>query len=94
MVLTINLENHEAIVGLTEGFGLRVVIHEQNSLPLPSDLGFTVSAGYETSVGLRMVNIKNKYSFKHNIRKMCVLAYSVEYKMVYFKNSNTTSCDC
>lgn len=56
MVLTINLENHEAIEDLTEGYGMRMVIHEPKSFPLPLEEGLTVSGGYETSIGLKMVN--------------------------------------
>jgi hypothetical protein len=55
MVLTINLENHEAIEGLTEGYGMRMVVHEPKSFPLPLEEGMTISGGYETSIGLKMV---------------------------------------
>ncbi|XP_052090811.1 amiloride-sensitive sodium channel subunit beta-like [Mytilus californianus] len=60
MVLTINLENHEAVEYLTEGFGMRMVIHEPKSFPLPMEEGMTISGGYETSIGLIMTRIERK----------------------------------
>ncbi|CAC5418667.1 unnamed protein product [Mytilus coruscus] len=60
MVLTINLENHEAVEDLTEGYGMRVVIHEPKSFPLPLEDGMTISGGYETSIGLKMTRIERK----------------------------------
>lgn len=55
MTLTINLENHEAFEAVTESFGLRLVIHEVGSFPLPNEKGTTISGGLETSLGLKMV---------------------------------------
>ncbi|XP_063420400.1 degenerin deg-1-like [Mytilus trossulus] len=60
MVLTINLENHEAVEDLTEGYGMRMVVHEPKSFPLPLEEGLTVSGGYETSIGLKMTRIERK----------------------------------
>lgn len=60
MVLTINLENHEAIEYLTEGYGMRMVVHEPKSFPLPLEEGITISGGYETSIGLKMTRIERK----------------------------------
>lgn len=56
MTLTINLENHEAIETMTEGFGLRLALHEVGSFPLPLERGMTISGGFETSLALKLVS--------------------------------------
>ena len=38
-----------------DGYGMRLVIHEADSLPFPSDEGITISTGFETVIGLRLV---------------------------------------
>ncbi|CAG2197020.1 unnamed protein product [Mytilus edulis] len=55
MTLTINLENHEAIETMTEGFGLRLTLHEVGSFPLPLERGMTISGGFETSLALKLI---------------------------------------
>ncbi|VDI22520.1 acid-sensing ion channel, other [Mytilus galloprovincialis] len=60
MTLTINLENHEAIETMTEGFGLRLALHEVGSFPLPLERGMTISGGFETSLALKLTTIKRK----------------------------------
>jgi hypothetical protein len=47
-----SLENHESFQDMTEGYGLRLVLHEIGSFPLPSEEGMTISGGYETSLAL------------------------------------------
>ncbi|CAC5423529.1 SCNN1B [Mytilus coruscus] len=60
MTLTINLENHEAIEKMTEGFGLRLALHEVGSFPLPLEKGMTISGGFETSLALKLTTIQRK----------------------------------
>jgi len=55
MSMTLNLENHESFQDMTEGYGLRLVLHEIGSFPLPSEEGMTISGGYETSLGIKLV---------------------------------------
>ena len=55
MLLTINLEDDEYITNFASGFGLRLVIHEPGTYPFPAAEGLTLSPGFETSIGLKMV---------------------------------------
>lgn len=41
-----------------EGSGVRLVIHPPGTLPFPAEEGFTLSSGYETSIGMKMVSIQ------------------------------------
>ncbi|KAL5007108.1 hypothetical protein ScPMuIL_015914 [Solemya velum] len=56
--MTINLENHEFIEKYRRGYGARMVIHDQDSVPLPEENGITLSAGYETTIGLKMLKLE------------------------------------
>nr|XP_022336516.1 degenerin mec-10-like [Crassostrea virginica] len=40
-----------------EGSGVRLVIHPPGTLPFPAEEGFTLSSGYETSIGMKMVSL-------------------------------------
>ena len=60
--LTLNLEVDEYVKNFASGYGVRVVIHEPGTFPLPAEEGMTLSPGYETSIGLKAVggvNIQN-----------------------------------
>lgn len=51
------MENDEYLKGLSQGYGMRLQIHDQDTFPLPDEEGIFVSSSYETHVGLRLVNI-------------------------------------
>lgn len=51
------MENDEYLQGLSQGYGMRLQIHDQDTFPLPDEEGIFVSSSYETHVGLRLVNI-------------------------------------
>ncbi|XP_046584648.1 amiloride-sensitive sodium channel subunit alpha-like [Haliotis rubra] len=53
--MVINLESEEFIETFKTGYGLRVVIHDNGTRPFPGSEGFTVSAGSETSIALKLV---------------------------------------
>ena len=54
--MTLNLEMDEYIKNFASGYGIRVVFHDPGTYPLPAEEGMTLSPGYETSIGLRMVS--------------------------------------
>ena len=54
--LTLNLEMDEYIKNFASGYGIRIVFHEPGTFPLPADEGMTLSPGFETSIGLRLVS--------------------------------------
>lgn len=51
------MENDEYLKGLSQGYGMRLQIHDQDTFPLPDEEGIFASSSYETHVGLRLVNI-------------------------------------
>ncbi|XP_067679109.1 amiloride-sensitive sodium channel subunit alpha-like [Haliotis asinina] len=55
--MVINLESEDFIDTFKTGYGLRVVIHDNGTRPFPGSEGFTVSAGSETSIAMKLVKI-------------------------------------
>ncbi|XP_064616308.1 amiloride-sensitive sodium channel subunit gamma-2-like [Liolophura sinensis] len=55
--LILYLENAEYIPGLTSGYGARLVIGQPGQMVLAEYNGLYLSAGAETDVGLRLINI-------------------------------------
>ncbi|KAH9491440.1 hypothetical protein Btru_032187 [Bulinus truncatus] len=55
--LTFYLETEEYIPGISNGKGMQIVIHEQGTIPFPKDEGLAVSAGFQTFIGLRMIEV-------------------------------------
>ncbi|CAC5399535.1 unnamed protein product [Mytilus coruscus] len=51
------MENNEALAGISSGYGIRVDIHEQNTLPFPTEEGFLVSTAFETHIALKKIDI-------------------------------------
>ncbi|CAL1540639.1 unnamed protein product [Lymnaea stagnalis] len=51
------LETNEYLEGITSGKGAQVVIHELGTLPFPDDEGIAVTAGEQTMIGLRQMQI-------------------------------------
>ena len=50
------LETGEYQYGITQGYGIRVQIHEPGSIPQPEEEGYFVPASMETSIGLKKVH--------------------------------------
>ncbi|XP_021370766.1 FMRFamide-activated amiloride-sensitive sodium channel-like isoform X2 [Mizuhopecten yessoensis] len=57
MQMILFLETPEYIHGITDGNGARVVIHEPDTIPHPTQEGFFVPAAFETSIGLKLVSV-------------------------------------
>ena len=57
MELVLYLQIEEYLKGITNGYGIRLVIHRPNSYPFPYDEGFFISAAMETHVALKMVSL-------------------------------------
>ena len=49
------METAEYLQGITNGFGARLAINEDNTYPFPFDEGIDIAAGMETSIGLKLV---------------------------------------
>ncbi|XP_046358012.2 degenerin mec-10-like isoform X2 [Haliotis rufescens] len=56
--MVINLESEDFIDTFKTGYGLRVVIHDNGTRPFPGTEGFTVSAGSESSIAMKLVKIE------------------------------------
>ena len=37
--------------------GIRVLVHDQNTMPFPEDEGIAVAVGMSTSIGIQMVGV-------------------------------------
>lgn len=53
--MILQLEKFEHIEHYVDGSGFRLVLHEPGTFPFPVAEGFTLSAGYETTIGMKMV---------------------------------------
>ncbi|XP_061194679.1 FMRFamide-activated amiloride-sensitive sodium channel-like [Saccostrea echinata] len=55
--LILQVEKFELLNDLFDGTGFRLVIHEPGTFPFPQKEGYTISPGYETTIGMRMVRV-------------------------------------
>ena len=53
--MTLNIETEEMIESYGTGYGLRMVIHENATLPFPGSEGFMLSSGAESHVIMKLV---------------------------------------
>ncbi|XP_013411979.1 acid-sensing ion channel 4-like [Lingula anatina] len=54
--LQLDVEQEQYLGGLSNEAGVRVLVHSQGNIAFPEDEGFTVSPGFATSVGLKLVS--------------------------------------
>ena len=50
-------QNEEFLSGISEGYGMRLQIHEQGTFPMPDQEGIFISSSFETHIGLRLVEL-------------------------------------
>ncbi|XP_045176367.2 degenerin mec-4-like [Mercenaria mercenaria] len=55
--MTLNLEIDEYVSNFSTGYGIRLVLHEPGTYPLPTDEGLTLGPGTETNIGLKLVRL-------------------------------------
>ncbi|XP_059164385.1 FMRFamide-activated amiloride-sensitive sodium channel-like [Physella acuta] len=55
--LVLHLETEEYVPYFTTNNGIRVVVHEPNSLPFPDENGLSVMPGTNTFIGIKQVNV-------------------------------------
>ena len=51
------VEQYEYVKSLSDAAGVRLVVHNQTSMPFPEDDGINISPGTKTFVGLRRVSV-------------------------------------
>jgi len=54
--VTFNTDQDEYVGDLTDGAGIRVVVHNQTDMPFPEDESVAVSPGTLTYIGASLVN--------------------------------------
>ena len=59
LALELNAQQAEYMDGITTTAGFKVVIHDPKVMPFPEDQGISISPGFESSVGIRVVSISN-----------------------------------
>ncbi|XP_033097325.1 acid-sensing ion channel 4-A-like [Anneissia japonica] len=68
--MRLSIEQNEYILSDNTGAGLRILVHQQGQLPLLKSLGFSVSPGFESYVGMRNTKVENlEHPYKSNCRK-------------------------
>ncbi|XP_045198345.2 amiloride-sensitive sodium channel subunit gamma-2-like [Mercenaria mercenaria] len=55
--IVFNIETEEYLEDYTSAYGVRMVLHEKGTYPLPEDEGLTLSSRFETHIGLRMSRV-------------------------------------
>lgn len=64
--MILQVEEFEQVENFLDGSGVRLVIHEPGTVPFPEEEGFTLSPGYETSIGMKMVTVtRSKPPYGH-----------------------------
>ena len=53
--MVINIDQGDYVNALTQGAGVRLVVHPQHRMPFPQDEGILASPGRLTSIGIRQV---------------------------------------
>ena len=61
LALELNAQQAEYMVGITTTAGFKVVIHDPKVMPFPEDEGISISPGFESSIGIRVVSISSSY---------------------------------
>ncbi|XP_061169102.1 amiloride-sensitive sodium channel subunit alpha-like isoform X2 [Saccostrea echinata] len=57
LTLIFYTENEEFLQGISQGYGMRLQIHDVGSFPMPAQEGIFISSSFETHVGLRLTDI-------------------------------------
>ncbi|OWF34802.1 degenerin deg-1-like [Mizuhopecten yessoensis] len=80
------MQNEEYIHGITQGYGARITVHQKDTIPFPADNGFYASTSFETSIGLKLVDITRQPTpyGKCNL--------GADFKAMYNQTYNRQSC--
>ncbi|XP_033099022.1 acid-sensing ion channel 4-A-like [Anneissia japonica] len=69
LYMRINIEQDEYFFGDNTGAGLRILVHHQGQRPLVKSLGFSISPGFESHIGMRRTKVMNLgHPYKSNCR--------------------------
>ena len=64
LTLELNIEQSEYIAAMSPDAGVKIVIHERGTYPVPEDAGLSLPPGYKTSIGI------DKVSYRHVMEPM------------------------
>ena len=70
--LRLNIEQYEYMRGPNSAAGVKILVHDQEEIPLVRELGQAISPGSHAFVGIQMLqvsthfNIKNSFVCFHN----------------------------
>ena len=64
--LTLLTQNEEYMHRMSPSSGFKVEIHDSRMIPIPEDKGFTISPGFETSVGIRRLYLSVRLAYLQN----------------------------
>ncbi|XP_059164362.1 acid-sensing ion channel 1C-like [Physella acuta] len=88
--LTLFIETDEYLPGITHNKGVRVVIHEQGTVPFPDEEGLSVMPGTNTYIGIKQINVERLSS---PWGKCTVDDYSQKYNRSYTRNTCQGICE-
>lgn len=57
--LRLNIEQYEYMVGPNPGAGIKILLHENNEIPLVRDLGLAIPPGSHAYVGVQILEVNN-----------------------------------
>ncbi|XP_041359965.1 amiloride-sensitive sodium channel subunit beta-like [Gigantopelta aegis] len=84
--MTLDIQTEEYIETFATGYGVKVVIHENGTLPFPGTEGVMLSAGAESHVILKLINIQ-RLSGKYGVCNV-----SDEFKRLYGIQYSEKAC--
>ena len=58
--MKLNIEQYEYMTGPNDGAGLKILVHDQNQIPLVRDLGQAVPPGAHAFVGIQILQVRTK----------------------------------
>ena len=75
--LRLNIEQYEYMQGPNDGAGLKILIHDQNDVPMVKDLGLAVRPGTHTYVDINIIEVLNIDLFLYVVR-YCTFFYIIQ----------------
>ena len=78
------IEKHEYIEGLTQGQGMRLVIHPFNTMPFVAANGLSLAPGEETYIGIRLASCPDRHNIISvaNPHSICSRWCSIKYAWI------------
>lgn len=57
--MRLNVEQYEYMKGPNEGAGMKILVHEQNEIPLVKDFGLAIPPGFHALVAVKVIEVSD-----------------------------------